>query len=82
MSLSFAHSLRRLDSWQQRSPVVGIPVAVIKKFFDDGADRLGVQIAYWGFFSRHETARWRVCLGRVEVQPIRDRGLLWENADG
>jgi YihY family inner membrane protein len=24
---------------------------VIKKFVDDGADRLGVQIAYWGFFS-------------------------------
>ena len=51
MPLSFAHSLRRLDSWQQRAPVLGIPVAVIKKFVDDGADRLGVQIAYWGFFS-------------------------------
>ncbi|MGZ6563349.1 MAG: YihY/virulence factor BrkB family protein [Solirubrobacteraceae bacterium] len=51
MSLSFAHSLRRLDSWQQRSPALGIPVAVIKKFIDDGADRLGVQIGYWGFFS-------------------------------
>jgi len=51
MPLSFAHSLRRLDSWQQRAPVLGIPVAVIKKFLDDGADRLGVQIAYWGFFS-------------------------------
>ena len=51
MSLSFAHSLRRLDSWQQRSPVLAIPVAVVKKFVDDGADRLGVQIAYWGFFS-------------------------------
>lgn len=51
MALSFAHSLRRLDSWQQRAPVLGIPVAVVKKFIDDGADRLGVQIAYWGFFS-------------------------------
>ncbi|MGB0091847.1 MAG: YihY/virulence factor BrkB family protein [Solirubrobacteraceae bacterium] len=51
MSLSFTRSLRRLDSWQQRSPALGIPVAVIKKFSDDGADRLGVQIAYWGFFS-------------------------------
>ena len=51
MPLSFAHSLRRLDSWQQRAPVLGIPVAVVKKFVDDGADRLGVQIAYWGFFS-------------------------------
>jgi membrane protein len=51
MSLSFTRSLRRLDGWQQRSPALGIPVAVIKKFIDDGADRLGVQIAYWGFFS-------------------------------
>ena len=51
MPLSFAHSLRRLDGWQQRAPVLGIPVAVVKKFVDDGADRLGVQIAYWGFFS-------------------------------
>ena len=49
MPLSFAYSLRRLDSWQQRAPVLGIPVAVVKKFVDDGADRLGVQIAYWGF---------------------------------
>jgi len=51
MSVSFAHSLRRLDGWQQRSPVLAIPVAVVKKFLDDGADRLGVQVAYWGFFS-------------------------------
>ena len=51
MPLSFAPSLRRLDGWQQRVPVLGIPVAVVKKFVDDGADRLGVQIAYWGFFS-------------------------------
>jgi YihY family inner membrane protein len=51
MPLRFADSLRRLDSWQQRAPVLGIPVAVVKKFVDDGADRLGVQIAYWGFFS-------------------------------
>jgi membrane protein len=51
MSVSIPHSLRRLDGWQQRSPVLAIPVAVVKKFLDDGADRLGVQIAYWGFFS-------------------------------
>ena len=41
----------RLDGWQQRSPALGIPVAVIKKFLDDGVDALGVQVAYWGFFS-------------------------------
>jgi membrane protein len=51
VSLSFAHSLHRLDGWQQRSAVLAIPVAVVKKFVDDGADRLGVQVAYWGFFS-------------------------------
>jgi len=51
MSVSFTHSLRRLDSWQQSHAVLAIPVAVIKKFVDDGADTLGVQVAYWGFFS-------------------------------
>jgi membrane protein len=49
--VNFADSLGRLDGWQQRSPAIGIPVAVIKKFLDDGADALGVQVAYWGFFS-------------------------------
>jgi membrane protein len=51
MSLSLAHSLCRLDGWQQRRAALAFPVAVIKKFVDDGADRLGVQVAYWGFFS-------------------------------
>jgi membrane protein len=51
MSLSFAHALGRLDSRQQRSAALAVPVAVIKKFLDDGADALGVQVAYWGFFS-------------------------------
>jgi uncharacterized BrkB/YihY/UPF0761 family membrane protein len=51
MSVSFAHSQRRVDRWQQRRRALAIPVAVIKKFVDDGADRLGVQVAYWGFFS-------------------------------
>jgi membrane protein len=49
--VSFAHALEHLDAWQQRVPAVGVPVAVLKKFLDDGADRLGVQVAYWGFFS-------------------------------
>jgi YihY family inner membrane protein len=40
-----------LDGWQQRRRVLAVPVAVFKKFLDDGGDRLGVQIAYWGFFS-------------------------------
>jgi uncharacterized BrkB/YihY/UPF0761 family membrane protein len=51
MSVSFADAQRRVDGWQQRRMALAIPVAVIKKFVDDGADRLGVQVAYWGFFS-------------------------------
>lgn len=51
MPLDFARALRRLDSWQRRAPALAIPVAVIKKFIDDEVDKLGVQVAYWGFFS-------------------------------
>ena len=51
MSANFMHVLGRVDGWQQRSAAIGIPVAVVKKFLDDGADSLGVQVAYWGFFS-------------------------------
>jgi YihY family inner membrane protein len=49
--VNFAPALRRVDSWQQRVTSVAVPVAVIKKFVDDGVNRLGVQVAYWGFFS-------------------------------
>jgi membrane protein len=49
--VNFARVLGRLDSWQRRTPVLAIPVAVVKKFIDDGVNRLGVQVAYWGFFS-------------------------------
>jgi membrane protein len=49
--VNLASSISRLDTWQQRRPLLGVPVAVVKKFLDDGADALGVQIAYWGFFS-------------------------------
>ena len=51
MSLSVSHLVGRLDSWQQHRPALALPIAVIKKFLDDGADALGVQMAYWGFFS-------------------------------
>jgi membrane protein len=44
-------ALDRSDRWQARHPVVGIPIAVVKKFVDDDAAGLGVQVAYWGFFS-------------------------------
>jgi uncharacterized BrkB/YihY/UPF0761 family membrane protein len=46
-----AHSLDRLDAWQQRTPSLAVPVAVAKGFLDDSAAALGVQITYWGFFS-------------------------------
>ena len=48
MSVKLADSLGRLDAWQQHRPAVGVQVAVVKKVVDDGADALGVQIAYWG----------------------------------
>lgn len=44
-------ALKRADLWQARLPVVGFPVAVAKKFSEDNAAGLGVQVAYWGFFS-------------------------------
>ncbi|MGZ4664307.1 MAG: YhjD/YihY/BrkB family envelope integrity protein, partial [Frankiaceae bacterium] len=49
--MNLAHVVDRLDSWQQRTPALAIPIAVVKKFVDDGVDKLGVQVAYWGFFS-------------------------------
>lgn len=49
--MDFTHLLSRLDRLQQRRPALALPVAVIKKFLDDRVDALGVQVAYWGFFS-------------------------------
>jgi hypothetical protein len=43
--------LQCFDSVQRDTAVLAVPVAVAKKFTEDGADALGVQIAYWGFFS-------------------------------
>lgn len=43
--------LGRIDLWQQRRPVVAVPVAVYRKFSDDRAGRLAALIAYYGFFS-------------------------------
>jgi YihY family inner membrane protein len=42
---------RRGDAWQQRHRVVAFPVAVIRKFGDDGGGSLAALIAYYGFFS-------------------------------
>ena len=43
--------LARVDGWQARHAVIGVPVAVVKKFSEDDAAGLGVQVAYWAFFS-------------------------------
>jgi membrane protein len=40
-----------IDRWQQARPLTAVPVAVFKKFTDDGASRLAALIAYWSFFS-------------------------------
>ncbi|MDQ1567695.1 MAG: hypothetical protein QOF96_2575 [Actinomycetota bacterium] len=42
---------RRLDRLQQRSPVVGFALAVVKKFGDDRCSALSAQLAYYGFMA-------------------------------
>jgi membrane protein len=42
-------AIRGIDCWQQRHPVVGFPVAVVKKFGDDQAGNLVALLAYYGF---------------------------------
>jgi membrane protein len=41
----------RLDRFQQRHPQVGLPVAVVYKFFDDQGNYLAALITYYGFLS-------------------------------
>ncbi len=40
---------RGFDAWQQRHPVVGFPIAVIKKFGDDQGGNLVSLLAYYSF---------------------------------
>ncbi|MHA3701386.1 YihY/virulence factor BrkB family protein [Jatrophihabitans sp. YIM 134969] len=40
-----------LDRFQQRHPVVGFPLAVVYKFFDDQGAYLAALVAYYGFLS-------------------------------
>lgn len=40
-----------MDAYQQRHAALALPVAVVKKFGDDGANREAALIAWWGFFS-------------------------------
>lgn len=41
----------RVDAFQRRHPVVGFPLAVIYKFFDDQGPYLSALITYYGFLS-------------------------------
>lgn len=41
----------RLDAFQRRHPVIGFPIAVIYKFFDDQGPYLSALITYYGFLS-------------------------------
>jgi inner membrane protein YhjD len=43
--------IRSFDRFQQRHPALAIPLAVIKKFGDDGAGNLAALVAYYAFFS-------------------------------
>jgi membrane protein len=43
--------LGKLDRFQQRHRALALPLAVVKKFGDDGAGNLAALIAYYAFFS-------------------------------
>jgi YihY family inner membrane protein len=43
--------LDRLDSYQLRHPALGVPIAVVRKFFEDESINLAAVIAFWAFFS-------------------------------
>jgi YihY family inner membrane protein len=43
--------LKAFDRFQRRHGTLGLPLAVVKKFSDDGAGGLSALMAYYGFFS-------------------------------
>jgi len=43
--------LDRLDSFQQRHPALGVPIAVARKFIEDESINLAAVVAFWVFFS-------------------------------
>jgi len=45
------HGFRRFDQFQQRHPVLAIPIAVTQKFGNDQAGGKAVLIAYYGLFA-------------------------------
>ncbi|HZA09942.1 YihY/virulence factor BrkB family protein [Mycobacterium sp.] len=44
-------TLRRFDRWQQRHPVLGFPIAVIKKFGDDQGGNHVALLTYYAFLA-------------------------------
>jgi membrane protein len=44
-------TLKRLDCYQRRHPVLGVPIAVVRKFVEDQSTLLASAIAFWAFFS-------------------------------
>lgn len=49
--MDFLAPIRAFDRRQRRFPPLGVPVAVLKNFSDQGAGNGAALIAYWGFFS-------------------------------
>ena len=43
--------IRRFDRFQQRHPLLAVPMATVKKFSDDQASNLAVVVAFYSFFS-------------------------------
>jgi membrane protein len=43
--------IRRFDAFQREHKALAVPIAVLKKFSDDGAGDAAALIAYWAFFS-------------------------------
>ena len=43
--------VKRFDAFQQRHTALAVPMAVVKKFGDDGAGNLAALFAYYAFFS-------------------------------
>jgi membrane protein len=44
-------ALARLDRFQQRRPVLGVPIAVSKRFGEHDGSRLAATVSYYSFFS-------------------------------
>lgn len=49
--MSIPQIIDRIDQFQQRHPVVGLPYAIIKKFGDDDGGYQAALITYYGFLS-------------------------------